>query len=383
MAQPAPPPPHEIRSPRGTRPRIKSRHRGLYYREDAQGRRRWIVWYEDSDGNGHFETLPLGANERDALARQAELRGRRARGARVAPPTKVTFKDFAEAWLAEESTRLRPKTVEIYRWALETHLYPKFRRRRLAEITVDDVAQLVSELHGKGLAGKSISGVLTPLSRVMQRAVRRQLVSENPVAGLERTERPKGAERKMRILSSEEIEKLLLFTGDTYRPFLKTALFTGMRLGELLELRWGQVDFEAGVVRVLEGKTNAAAREIVLMPSLARVLKRHKIASQFSKETDYVFATDTGKPAHRRTVVRNGLEASLRRAKIDHLRFHDLRHTFASILIAQGLDVVFVSDQLGHSDPAVTLRVYAKMFDPKDRRQEARERLEAAFGGMV
>ena len=122
---------------------------------------------------------------------------------------------------------------------------------------------------------------------------------------------------------------------------------------------------------------------LVLMPALSRVLRRHKIASQFSQDGDYVFATETGKPAHRRTVVRNGLEASLRRAKIDHLRFHDLRHTFASILIAQGLDVVFVSDQLGHSDPAVTLRVYAKMFDPKDRRQEARERLEAAFGGIV
>lgn len=225
--------------------------------------------------------------------------------------------------------------------------------------------------------------MLTPFDGALQVAVRRGLVGANPCRGLLSHERPKKARRKMRTLSSEEIPVLLEAVPKRYREPVRTAIFTGMRIGELVELRWSDVDFAAGVVRVRSGKTEAAAREIVLMPALGKRLREHKLASDHSGDDDYVFGTVVGTQTSVRNLQRRGLQRALEDSGVEHCRFHDLRHTFASILVGQGLDVTFVADQLGHSDPAITLRVYAKLFDPKRRRDEARARLEAAFGGMV
>lgn len=369
------------------RPRHKSRHRGIYYRNgsddpNAKGERRWIVWYADSDGRGHYETQPVGATEKDALARQAELRGKVSKGERVAP-SRVTLEDFANDWLASQEGRLKPKTVSIYRYGLKQHVYPALKRRRVSEVTVDDVARLIDDMRKAGKAPGTIRSALTPLSRVMAHAVRRGVAGTNPVRGLEKHERPKGSERKLRILDSDEIGKLLEKVPRSYRTLIATAIFTGMRKGELLGLRWADVDFDAGHIVIREGKTNAAAREIVLMPGLGKRLREHKLASGYSDPQDLVFCSKLGTPLGTRNVTRRGLEKGLSEAGLDHARFHDLRHTFASMLIGQGLDVTFVSNQLGHADPAVTLKVYAKLFDPQKRRAEARGKLEAAFGAMV
>jgi integrase len=362
-------------------PRQRSRHRGIYYRESPQGRR-WIVWFKDSDGKGRTETLPVGSTERDALARQAELRGKISRGERVSP-SRVTLKAFGDEWLGKQEGILRPKTVSTYTWGLGQVYEYLGATRRLSEIRVDDVAHMVERMKKKGLSGASIKNAMTPLSRVLSHAVRRGILGSNPVKELEKHERPKGSARKMRILSSDEITLLLSKVPKLYVSFVTTAIFTGMRIGELLALRWGDVDFAAGLVYVREGKTNAAARSIVLMPALGKRLRAHKLASGFSGDEDLVFASKVGTPLGRRNVVRRGLEKGLDDASLEHLRFHDLRHTYASILIGQGLDVTFVCDQLGHADPSITLKTYAKLFDPQRRRDEARERLEATFGGMV
>ena len=363
--------------------RHKTRHRGIYYRLDSKDRRRYIVWFTDSAGKAHTETLPLGSTEQDALDRQAELRGKKSRGERVAP-TRMRFAELADEWLERQKGRLADETISKYHWALETHLKPRFGRRKLSDITVDDVARLIEDMKKAGKKAWTIRGALTPLSRVMAHAVRRGFISANPVLGLERDERPKSDQAKMRILSSEEIEKLLAAAPDRYRPLLTAAVFTGLRKGELLRLRWEDVDFDAGVLTVRESKTEAGAgREVVLMPALAASLRRHKLASRFSQPQDPVFCSEVGTPLHERNVNRRALEAALTKAGLEHVRFHDLRHTFASILIGQGMDVTFVADQMGHADPAITLRVYAKLFDPTRRKDEAREKLEAAFGGLL
>lgn len=363
--------------------RHKTRHRGIWYRIDSKNRRRYIVWFPGTDGKGHTETLPVGATEKDALTRQAELRGKVARGERVAP-SKVTFADFADQWLERAKTSLSPKTVETYTWALEKQLKPRLGRRKLSDISVDDVALLVEQMRKEGRKAWTIRGALTPLSRVMAHAVRQGLLTANPVRGLEKNERPKSDHAKMRILSSDEIEQLLASSPTRYLVLLKTAIFTGLRKGELLRLRWQDIDFARGVLRVVESKTEAGAgREVVLAPSLVSALRLHKLASRHSAEEDLVFCTDLGTPIGERNVTRRGLDKALETAGLAHLRFHDLRHTYASIMIGQGMDVTFVADQMGHADPAVTLRVYSRLFDPSRRKDEAREKLEAAFGGML
>ena len=127
---------------------------------------------------------------------------------------------------------------------------------------------------------------------------------------------------------------------------------------------------------------------MVLFPELASLLRVHKAASGFSQPHHYVFASATGSAFNWRNVASRGFDQAVKRAKLDEGRdskpvMHDCRHTFASILIAQGLDVVFISRQLGHSSPATTLGVYAHLFDKANHADGMRQALSARFGALL
>lgn len=357
--------------------RKKTRHRGVYTRGEGR-QKRWIVWYADSNGKGRTETLPLGATEKDALERQAELRGKKARGERVVP-TQILLEAWLDQWLEEQRPRLRESTMRGYEGAAQ-RLKDRIGKRRLRDIDVDVVARMVADMQPTYKAW-TIRGTLVVLSRAMQTAVRRGYVGQNPVKALDRTERPKSDQRRMRILSSEEIGRLLPAVPVAYRSLVTTLVFTGMRIGEALALEWGDVDFDAGLLHVRDGKTENARRAIVMIPSLSRLLRTHMISS--GNREGLVFGTGVGTQQARGNVLQRGLLKGLESAGLGHLTLHELRHTFASILIGQGFDVTFVADQLGHADPGITLRVYAQLFDPASRRDEARERLQSVFGVMV
>jgi integrase len=370
----------DSRAPRGKR--FKTRNRGIYYRLDAKQRRRYIVWYEDSDGKGRTETLPLGSTEQQALQRQSELRAKTGRGERVAP-VRMTMTEFAEQWLEEQKDILAPKTIESYSWAIEKHIVPAFGRRQLQDVTIDDVANLVAKMRREGKKAWTIRAVLTPLSRIFSVAVRKGYRNTNPVAGLDKSERPKSDQKQMVILTSSEIEALLAAVGGWKRTLLATLVFTGMRIGEALALTWEQIDFGRSVVVVGKSKTKAGeGREVVVIPSLAARLLEHKLETPFAAPTDLVFPTASGAARDRRNVLRWAPEPA-RSAIGSMITLHGLRHTFASLLIGQGFDVTFVANQLGHANPAITLKVYARLFDPASRKDEARTKLEAAFGAVV
>ncbi len=205
----------------------------------------------------------------------------------------------------------------------------------------------------------------------------------------------------MRFLEREEIGDLLDAAGDLYRALLATAIFTGLRLGELLGVAWGDINFAASVIHVrkqldrngqrVDPKTPQAVRDVVMMPALERILKARKkeaFARGHARPTDFVFCSQVGGPMHYRNVSRRGLDLAAKRAGLNgddraSLRFHDLRHTFASLLIAEGLNITYVSRQLGHADPSITLRVYAHLFDHAVHAERARAALEASFSGLL
>ena len=173
---------------------------------------------------------------------------------------------------------------------------------------------------------------------------------------------------------------------------------SGLRLQELLALRWIDVDRERGELHVRNQlsrkgavlkplKTNAGKRDVALMPELAALLRRHELASRHSHPEGFVFAGAAGKPLHFRNVQRRGMDEAVKRAKMDKGKrdptMHDLRHSFASLLIAQGLDVDYISRQLGHSNPATTLWVYASEFDSIRHADAARSALSEHFGNLL
>jgi len=174
----------------------------------------------------------------------------------------------------------------VYGTGIRVHIVPRLGRLKLSAVTEDDVAGLMAHMRGKGYAAWTIRGVLTPLGRIYSTAVRRGLAPSNPVRRLERGERPSVQRREMRVLDSAEIGKLLDAAPALYRPLIATALFTGTRQGETLGLRWADVDFDAGLIRVrrqlgrdgtlAQPKTAQAVRDVLLIPSLARILREHK-----------------------------------------------------------------------------------------------------------
>ena len=358
------------------RRRVKTRYPGVYYRLAVDGRTRlYEIAYRGTDGRQRFERVEGG--ERDAVEVRNRILDRMAHGHTVAP-TKVTLGEFAPAWL-EEQSQLKPKTISSYRWAIDKVLVPRLGTKRLVDINVNHVAGLIADLQKEGKKAWTIRGVLTPLSRIMATAVRRGLAPANPVAQLEKHELPKGDQARMEILDSDGIGRLLGVATATYKPLLATAVFTGMRIGELLALRWDDVDWDEGVIHVRDSKTRAGVREVVLMPALQQLLAKHSLEHEGST---YVFETRDGEHMKQRTVLR-ALAATLKRAKLPHMRFHDLRHTYASILIDQGHPETFICEQLGHANASITRSVYGHLFDRKKRREEARNRLEAAFGEVL
>ena len=174
---------------------------------------------------------------------------------------------------------------------------------------------------------------------------------------------------------------------------IASAILTGLRQSELLGLRWRDIDFDEELIRVRSAldrhgndvppKTEHAVRDVILIPALADLLREHRETSAFKGSEDYVFASRVGTPLHWRNVARRGLNPALAKAGIEPLRWHDLRHTFASLLIAGGANVVFTSRQLGHGSSDITLRVYSHLFDRAEQAQRTRDLLEATVGGAI
>jgi integrase len=376
--------------------------RGIYRQENGT-----YGVYLMLDGKPRYKAVGRKLAE---ARRQRDLLSAKAQRGELAAPCRLSFAELAESWLEGFAAQVAAgergeRTHENYRYHLDRHLLPALGRRRLQELTTDDCARLIADLRAKGLAPKTIAGALVPLGRVFALALRRGYITDNPLRRLEASERPRIVRREQRVLTHQEIAKLLAACLPTYRLFLASALYSGMRLSELLGLTWAEVDLEAGLVRVryqlsrarvdkparrVRLKTQAAVRDIPLLPQLAALLKRHKLASGFSGEGDFVFSSGLGTPLGYRNVERRGLGRASKKAGLERegrpaLRVHDLRHTFASHLIVDlGLDVAQVSRILGHARPSITLDTYTHLFEHAAHAADIRERMaKSEFGSLL
>jgi integrase len=358
-------------------------------------------------GRRRFKTV--GRKLAEARRVRGQLQASADRG-ELPAPTRLTFAQLAASWIEGfealvEAGERGERTLENYRYYLDGHLLPALGRRRLQEITTDDIAQLLNQLRAKGLSAKTISGALTPLNRILNHAVRRGHISDNPVRRLEQHERPRIHRRDQRVLDHGQISQLLDASRPRYQPVLATGLYTGMRLNELLGLTWQEIDFDASVIHVrhqlsrptldrparrVRLKTAAATRDIPLLPQLAVLLKRHRLAARHTAANDYVFETATGTPLGARNIERRGLGHAPDTAGLDHddqlrLRVHDLRHTFASHLIIDlKLDIVQASRILGHARPSITLDTYTHLFNHTGHADDIRQRMaESDFGNLL
>lgn len=299
------------------------------------------------------------------------------------------------------------RTLERYKQHLDTHILPGIGHFQVQKLTADALAAFLRDRQSAGLSSWTRRGMLTPISRVFALAVRRGYVSESPLRLLQPEELPKGRSKdEARVLNRDEIRLLVAATPELYRPALATAVFSGLRVMELLGLCWWCLDFEEGVIRVrqqltrgskahppklVELKTPSARRAVVLLPELAELLREHRrqaFRHRAARKSDYVFASGEGTPLGYRNLAQRGLAKAADRAGLNadgqpKLTLHDLRHTFGSHLVRQGTDVVTVSRQMGHARPSITLDVYSHEFADAQHRHIIEAKLASAFGGLI
>jgi len=364
------------------RPRRRpvARHPGIYYRPRPGGRvgPPYEISYLDSTGKRRWAVVHGSLDE--AEAKRSELRLRRRRGERV-QPTRQTFAEYANAWLERQSCRER--TREKYDWALRRHLIPHFGRRRLDQISVDDVAAFIATMQRKGARGTTTCSALQPLSLILAHAARRGAIAVNPCSQLERGERPRlDDQRPKRILALDEMERLIASAdGEQYRCLLELLLTSGVRIGEALGLAVCDLDQRNSLIRVeyqldrngdrSQLKTQESRRAIDIPPELMRrVVALVAARGALADPAALVFASRNGTGLVRK-VAREALKRAVTAAKLapPAPSLHDLRHSHASMLIALDVPVVDVQRRLGHRKPDTTLRVYAHQWKEREARR--------------
>ena len=373
--------------------RHSTQHRGLSYRERSDGQK---TFYGLVDGRRmKLDAISL----RDAVAEYGELRGKVAKGVKL-PPAKVRFADAAEAWYAT-TEHLRPWTRIQYRATLDNELLPRFGKRRLREIQLDHVLAYIRTLSARGLSRSTIESYLLPLSGTFKHAMRTGLASSNPCLLLDKrrdipTDKTKSTAHEwsdteiQNLLKASELIARQPASRYDYTPLIKVAIGTGLRLGELLGLQWQDIELDNTVLLVQRQysrtgelappKTPKAIRRVPLTPDLAALLRRHRLSSKLSQDSDFVFASRTGGPLLHRNVQRRGFEVARDLAEIPKtVTFHDLRHAFASIAAHRGVPVGVLSAVMGHRDVGVTQGVYMHLYN----RDAAEDDFRTAMTGAL
>ena len=323
--------------------------------------RRGKVWWIDYYCKGRRIRESVSESKQEAVkalqARKGDIvRGKfRIRGKERA----VLFGEFAAEFAGHLKLTRREWTKELSR--LRT-LVRHFGKRLLGSLTPYDVERYRAARRTE-VAGPSVNRELALLKSMYGKPARWGFSAvENPVKGV-----PYYPERQReRILGEDEGRRLVAACGESARPVVVVALQTGMRLSEILGLRWEDVDFTRRCIRIERSKNNRPRK--VPMNSAVREL----LLGIRGGESPFVF-TKTGS-AERLRCVRTAFGTACRRAGLEGLRFHDLRHTFATNLVMGGVDLVTVKEILGHSDIAMTVR-YSHPSDA--RKMEAVERLAA------
>ena len=331
--------------------------------------------------------ITLGAiSKREAEAKAAKITAAVASGEHV-DPSKETVAAFVERWLRDwASDNVSNKTAERYEELLRTACRA-IGGIPMQKLSAADLQKLYASL--TTLAPRSRLHVHRVLSRALKHAVQWAIITRNPATMVDA---PRVQHSEIEILSAADRQRALAaLRGKVLYPIVALALGTGMRRGELLALRWSDVDLDGATARVEQAlewtrrgglvfkapKTKHGRRTITLAPSTVAVLRDHRRA-----QLEQCLAFGRGKPADDALVFANWkgeprVPGSVTKEWATAMQslgitatFHSLRHTHASTLIASGLDILTISRRLGHGTPSITLNVYGHLIRPDDRAAE-------------
>jgi integrase len=297
----------------------------------------------------------------------------RALGARSQRPVDgLDLADAGQRYLSNrETVGLKHSTLLDYESYLRVHLVPFFGARSLDEIEPEQVEQFIAVKRQEGKAIKSIINYLGLLQAIFNHALKRGWCDQNPVRLVDKPRQSRG-DPDIRFLTAEELDSLLAATPDDRlgrmeRVIYLAAAMTGMRRGELLALRWQDVDSNNKLIRVRRNytkgqfgtpKSRRSSRAVPLADTLGTELRRHFDSSDFQGELELVFGHPVSGNVLDPSRLRKRFQAAARRAGLRPVRFHDLRHTFGTRMASAGAPMRAVQEWMGHGDQRTTL-IYA------------------------
>jgi integrase len=294
------------------------------------------------------------------------------------------FSEAAKDWLEHKKPNLRETTWEVCEGHVRNH-FEAFNDLKLNRITTATVEKYITDRQKKGMNIGTLRKVLVTLNQILRYSVRHRYIDHNPLNDAERPRATGNGEMQdsLAILTRDQAGLLLQRTEDQkHRMLFMLAIFTGARQGELLGLKWEDIDRQGGQVhfqrtfnngRFFSPKTGKSNRKVTIGPVALTELKKWKLACPKS-ELNFVFPNEAGGPIDHHNLVNRNFKPALKNAGLPSIRFHDLTHTYASIRLDGGDSIAEVSEDLGHSRPTVTLNVYTHKL--KRSNPEAARRLE-------
>jgi integrase len=294
----------------------------------------------------------------------------------------ATFGEFLSRWLDGARHTVKATTYEAYERAIRVHIVPALGDVRLAKLAPGHLQSYYGVKLAEGMAPASVRQQHGVIHRALSQAQKWRLVTENVAAA---TDPPKPRAEEMKPLDRDQAKRFLdAARGHRHEALFVLAISTGMRVGELLGLRWSDFDADAGTLRV--ERTLSAAKSgpafttpksgkgrNVKLPAIATAaLKAHRARQNEERlaantgdgwqDLGLIFPARNGGPLGRTNLTRNNLAPLLKRAGLPNIRFHDLRHTAATLLLSQGVHPKLVQELLGHSSVAMTIDRYSHIL---------------------
>ncbi|MBZ5496655.1 MAG: site-specific integrase [Acidobacteriia bacterium] len=367
---------------------------GVKVREKVKGSGVWWVFVNHDGERSSTQVGSLKAANRT----KEDFEHRVALGLELFPerkpaPTVPTFEKYYEKFERTYlSASCRESTVDRYDQDFRLHLKPKLGAVPLNEIAREQIKELIADMMAKGLSRNSIRNTMATLRVTLNQAIEDELIISNPATKLSKFFKQAKAKRKFDFLTAEEVPPLLRAARDRdarrksdapeYFPLFLCAIHTGMREGELAGLQWADIDWNGRFIlverSVADGKVSPTktdkARRVDMSDDLIEELsgyRRRRLEAAMrdgrNELPEWVFSSSRGTALDVRNVSKREFPRCLAKAKLRRIRFHDLRHTFASLLIQNGESLAYVKEQLGHSSIKITVDVYGHLVPGANR----------------
>jgi integrase len=344
----------------------------------------------DAHGKRKRRTV-YGKTKREVQDKLTRLQGQKLDGT-LGDTCKLTVANYLDQWLDNTARRtVRETTLASYRTLVRLHIHPHIGGVKLIQLTPSHLDALLSRLDEARLSPRRQQMAFGVLRCALNQAVKRGLLLRNACLAIDA---PKAEQREMQPLTQEETKRFLgAAEGDRLHALYVLAVTVGMRQGELLALEWDDLDFEERTLFVrrtlneLDGtfvtgppKTKRGLRRIRLPQVATDALQKHRkrMLVEGRAASRLVFCDQNGGPLRRQNMQRRSFKPLLKQSRCPNIRFHDLRHTYATLSLAAGVPIKVVSDTMGHSRASVTMDIYAHTLASQE--WVSAERMDAAFG---